>query len=253
MRIDLNCDLGEGFGIYRWGNDREVLKYITSANIACGCHAGDPLVMAETVELAAAAGVAVGAHPGYPDLQGFGRRAMAYSPTEVYHYVLYQLGALAGIAKAKGTRVAHVKPHGALYNQAAADIGLAKAVARAVRDFDPGLVLYGLAGSELLKAGEELGLQVAGEAFADRAYQDDGSLVSRLDPRGVLRDLKAMAAQALELVLKGRVISVNGKEVRVKADTLCIHGDTPGAWEAAREIHRALKEQGVLLSSLGRL
>ncbi len=245
MRVDLNCDLGEGFS-----SDGEILKYITSANIACGYHAGDPLLMAKTVELAAAAGVAVGAHPGYPDLQGFGRRNMACSSDEVYHFILYQLGALAGIARAKGVRMVHVKPHGALYNQAAIDGELAMAVARAVKDFDPRLMLYGLARSELLRAGEEVGLTVAAEVFSDRAYRDDGTLVPRQEPGAVLAGAD-VAAQALDLVLRGKVRTVSGREIEVKADTICIHGDTSGALEAAREINKAFREHGITLISPG--
>lgn len=240
--IDLNSDLGESFGAYRLGNDAAMMPLITSANIACGFHAGDPLVMAATLRLAREAGVAVGAHPGYPDLQGFGRREMDMSPEEVEACVLYQLGALEAFARAQGVRLAHVKPHGALYNQAARNAALASAVAQAVLRFNPDLILVGLAGSALITAGRETGLRVAAEAFPDRAYNPDGSLRSRRLPGAVLELPAEVAAQALNLAQNG----INGQPV----DTLCLHGDNPAAVEHARAVNEILTSAGLILASL---
>ncbi|HPH97499.1 MAG TPA: 5-oxoprolinase subunit PxpA [Anaerolineaceae bacterium] len=240
--IDLNSDLGESFGAYRLGDDAAMMPLITSANVACGFHAGDPLVMAATLRLARAAGVAVGAHPGYPDLQGFGRRDMDLTPEEAEACVLYQLGALAAFARAEGVDLVHVKPHGALYNQAARSPALAAAVARAVARFSPGLILVGLAGSALITAGREAGLRVAAEAFPDRAYNPDGSLRSRRLPGAVLEAPAEVAAQALNLAQNG----VNGQPV----DTLCLHGDNPAAVEHARAVNETLTTAGLILASL---
>jgi len=250
-RIDLNCDMGESFGPWRMGNDEAVLEHVTSANVACGMHAGDPRTMRVTVEAARARGVAVGAHPGFPDLQGFGRRAMTLTKSEAYETVLYQVGALAGFAQAAGTRLAHVKAHGMLYNMAAKDAGLAEAIARAVRDFDRDLVFFGLAGSELIRAGEKAGLRTASEVFADRSYQDDGALTPRSQPGAMIEDVETSIAQVKRMVLEGLVRSVSGKDVRVKADTLCIHGDQPGAVAFARRIRDELAAAGVEIGPFG--
>jgi UPF0271 protein len=251
-QIDLNCDMGESFGAYRIGADAEVLPHVTSANVACGFHAGDPRTMRETLAAAAAHGVAVGAHPGLPDLAGFGRRAMDVAPQEVYDLVVYQVGALLGFAAAAGVRVQHVKPHGALYNMAAAQPALAEAVARAVRDVDGGLTLYGLAGSHLLSAGAAAGLRTASEAFADRGYLADGSLVPRRRPDALVTDAGEAVRRALRMVREGRVRSVEGEEVPLRADTLCIHGDAPGAAEFARRLREAFVDAGVAVRAVGR-
>lgn len=243
--IDFNSDLGEGFGLYRLGDDQAVLARITSANIACGFHAGDPRIMRQTVAAAVAAGVAVGAHPSFPDLQGFGRRKMSLSPEEAYECVLYQVGALSGFATAQGTTLQHVKPHGALYNQAAADPTLARAICEAVRDFDPNLYLYGLANSTLTDAGEALGLKVRHEVFADRTYQADGTLTQRGQANAMITDAEQAVAQVLCMLREGHVVAVDGTRVPVRADTLCIHGDQPGAAAFARAIRQALTREGV--------
>ena len=245
MHIDLNSDVGESYGAYRIGADEAVIASITSANIACGYHAGDPAVMRRTVRLARDAGVAIGAHPGFPDLVGFGRRELRATPREVEDLVLYQIGALAGIARAEGTAIAHVKAHGALYNMAARDRSLAGAIARAVRSFDASLVLFGLPGSELLRAGEDAGLQVASEGFADRAYSPDGSLAPRNAPGAVIHEPKEVVGRALEMVEQGRVVATDGTVLRFAVDTLCVHGDTPGAAALAAELRAGLAQHGV--------
>ncbi len=251
MVIDLNCDMGESFGRYHLGSDAAIIPYITSANIACGFHAGDPLVMAETVALAVKAGVNVGAHPGYPDLQGFGRRNMDLTPSEVEAMVLYQVAALAGFARAAGVELVHVKPHGALYNQAAKNLSLAAAVARGVARFSRGLVLVGLAGSSLIAAGQDAGLQVASEGFADRAYNPDGSLRSRSLPGAVYSRPEDAAAQAVSLAQQGIPITFGSQTTYAPVDTLCIHGDTPGAVEFARAVRAALETAGIKIIGFG--
>lgn len=245
MKIDLNCDMGESFGRYTLGTDAELMPYITSANIACGLHASDPLVMDRTVRLAREHGVGIGAHPGFPDLQGFGRRTMQLSLEEAEAFILYQVGALAGFVRAAGAELVHVKPHGALYNQAAKDRPLAEAIARGVARFSRSLILAGLANSLLVEAGLEAGLPVAREAFADRAYEDDGSLRSRQLPGAVLHDPAQAAAQAVRIAREGLVVAHSGQEVSVQAETLCVHGDTPTALTIAQTIRQALNEAGV--------
>ena len=248
--IDLNCDLGESFGPWTLGRDEDVLAFVTSINVACGFHAGDPGVMRRTVRAAASRGVQVGAHPGLPDLQGFGRRAMAVTPSEVHAMVLYQVGALYAFTRAEGIALAHVKPHGALYNMAAADPALARAVAEAVRDFDPGLILVGLAGSHLVKEAEALGLRAASEAFADRAYEADGRLTPRNLAGAMVEDADLAAGRALRMVQEGRVRSRQGEDVLLKADTLCLHGDQPGAAAFALRLRAVLGAAGVTVRPL---
>jgi UPF0271 protein len=245
MNIDLNCDMGESFGRYTLGTDAELMPYISSANIACGLHASDPLVMDQTAKMAREHGVGIGAHPGFPDLQGFGRRIMRLSPEEAEAFTLYQVGALAGFARAAGAQLVHVKPHGALYNQAAKERPLAEAVARGVARFSPSLILVGLAGSALIEAGLELGLSVAREAFADRAYEDDGSLRPRALPGAVHHDPVQAAEQAVRIARDGLVVAYSGLEVPVQAETLCVHGDTPTALTIAQAIRQALAGAGV--------
>ncbi|ARS35524.1 LamB/YcsF family protein [Pontibacter actiniarum] len=247
--VDLNCDMGESYGAWRMGNDSELLNYVTSANIACGYHAGDPSTMKKTVRLALEKGVAMGAHPGLPDLSGFGRREMAVSAEEVYDMVLYQAGALAAFAKAEGTRLHHLKPHGALYNMAATNVELAQAIAEAVYKLDPELILYGLAGSELVKAGEKLGLQTASEVFADRTYQQDGSLTPRRHPNALIVDQEEAVRQVVRMVKEGKVLSQQGDEVPVKADTVCVHGDGPHARAFAQLIRERLLAEGINLTA----
>ncbi|OWT75694.1 MULTISPECIES: LamB/YcsF family protein [unclassified Achromobacter] len=248
--IDLNCDMGESYGAWHMGNDEAVLQYVTSANIACGFHGGDPGTMRHTVAAALAQGVALGAHPSLPDLAGFGRRVMQISPTEAYDMVVYQVGALAGVAAAQGARLHHVKAHGALYNMAVKDVALAQAICRAVHDVDASLVLYGLAGSELLRAAQELGMPVASEVFADRTYQDDGSLSPRSRPGAMIEDLETAVAQVVRMASEGKVRSVNGKDVPVQADTLCIHGDQPNAVIFATGIRAALEKAGIAVRTM---
>jgi UPF0271 protein len=251
--IDLNADMGEGFGSWTMGDDASLLTVVTSANVACGFHAGDPEVMDRTVALAVRNGVALGAHPGYYDLRGFGRREIAADLAEVESDVLYQVGALAAFARSHGTKLTHVKPHGALYNQAALDPELARAVARGVRRAGPELTLVGLATSEpLRRAAEAEGLRFAGEAFADRAYEANGSLRSRRLAGAVISDPEAAAAQAVRIARDGVVVTASGIEVALDAETLCLHGDTPGALGIALAVRHALEAAGVVVSALHR-
>jgi 5-oxoprolinase (ATP-hydrolysing) subunit A len=250
MRVDLNCDFGESFGIYRLGEEEEILQYVTSVNVACGFHAGDPLVMRKTVQMALEQKVAIGAHPGFPDLLGFGRRNIAVTPGEAYAYVVYQIGALAAFVKAEGGKMSHVKPHGALYNMAAKDVALAEAIAKAVYDVDPTLVLYGLAGSELINAGKKIGLRTASEVFADRTYQQDGSLTPRSDPRALIVDEQEAVLQVLAMVKEKRVRSLQGIDVPIEAETVCIHGDGKKAVLFAKRLYEALRKEGVDVCSI---
>ena len=238
--IDINSDLGESFGAYTLGEDAEVLQYVTSANIACGFHASDPLTMQKAVRQAKAAGVKIGAHPGYPDLVGFGRRELKVSPAELKAMVLYQIGALQALCRAEGTKLHHVKPHGAMYNMAAKDEVLALAIAEAVAAFDDSLVLVGLSGSCMKAAAEAKGLRFAAEVFADRAYEDDGSLVSRTKPGAMIEDEDLAIARMLRLMTEGVIESVNGREIRPDADTICVHGDSPRAVAFARRLKESL-------------
>jgi UPF0271 protein len=249
-QIDLNSDVGESFAVYRLGADADVMRSITSANIACGFHAGDPGVMRETVRLAKDAGVSVGAHPGFPDLVGFGRREMRASPREVEDLVLYQIGALAAVAAAQGVSLSHVKAHGALYNMAARDRALADAIARAVAAFDRALILFGLPNSELLRAGDAAGLRVASEGFADRAYLPDGSLAPRTVPGSVIHDASAVLDRSLRMVTGGEVLAIDGSRLAFTVDTLCVHGDTPGAAELARQLREGLERRGVRVAPM---
>ncbi|MDP2054042.1 MAG: 5-oxoprolinase subunit PxpA [Acidobacteriota bacterium] len=251
MRIDLNSDLGESFGPWPMGDDAALMASISSANVACGFHAGDPGAMRATVALAKASGVAVGAHPGFPDLVGFGRREMKATPQEVEDFVVYQVAALAGIAATQGVRLQHVKAHGALYNMACRDRALAGAIARAVAAIDKNLILFGLPGSELIKAGREVGLPVAAEVFADRAYEADGSLASRQKAGSVIHDQATVAARAIKMVQERRVVALDGSEIALEADTICLHGDTPGAVQLARAVRAGLEGAGIQVMNLG--
>lgn len=249
ITVDLNCDIGESYGAYTIGNDAAIFPYITSANIACGFHAGDASSMKQAVRLALKNKVAIGAHPGLPDLQGFGRREWAISAEEAYDMVIYQIGALNGFVQAEGGILHHVKPHGALYNMAAGNSALAEAIAEAVYKINPMLVLYGLSGSALTKAGEQLGLRVAHEVFADRTYQQDGSLTSRRLPGAIIHDEALAVAQSLRMVQEGLVKSTSGADISIKADTVCLHGDGQHAVTFAINIHNKFKAENILLQA----
>jgi UPF0271 protein len=250
MNIDLNSDLGESFGPWPMGQDGALMDSITSANVACGFHAGDPGVMRATIALAREKGVAIGAHPGFQDLVGFGRREIKASPSEVEDLVLYQVSALAGMAAAQGAALQHVKAHGALYNMACRDRALADAIARAVAAFDRSLILFGLPGSELLRAGEAAGLAVAAEVFADRAYDPDGSLTARSKPGSVIHDTRKVVERAIKMVRDQKVIAVDGSTIALRADTICLHGDTPGAADHARAVRAGLEHAGIKIANL---
>ncbi len=248
-KVDINCDIGEGFGAYRLGFDEEIMPHISSANIACGFHAGDPPYMRRTVRLAEAASAGIGAHPGLPDLMGFGRREMMISPDEARDYATYQIGALQAFIRTK--KLQHVKPHGALYNMGARNEELARAVAEAVRDVDPDLILVAMAGSRWIEVGRELGLRVAREAFADRSVNPDGTLVPRNHPGAVINDVDEVVASVLRIVIEGKVTAINGEEVEMMADTICLHGDTPGAADLARTVRQRLQAAGVTIVPMG--
>jgi len=252
MRVDINSDMGESFGAYTIGHDDGLMNAITSANVAAGFHAGDPSVLRATVRLAKARGVAVGAHPGFPDLVGFGRRELNVTPKEAEDMVLYQVAAVAGVAAAEGVRIQHVKPHGALFNMAVRSPELSAAIARAVAAFDRSLILFGLPGSEILKAGLETGVRIAAEVFADRAYEPDGSLASRRKPGAVIHDAAAVVARAVRMVTENTVVATDGSVVRLDADTICVHGDTPGSDELAAKIRAGLEAAGVTVKAIGK-
>ncbi len=252
MKLDINCDMGESYGAWTMGNDEALMPHITSASIACGWHAGDPQVMRRTVTLAKTHGVRIGAHPGYPDLLGFGRRPMQLSPGQAKDYLLYQIGALAAFAKAEGLRLQHVKPHGALYTVAAKDRALSEEIAEAVAEADPTLILVGPPESELLRAGQGAGLRVAREGFGDRAYNEDGSLVSRRLPGALVTDPDAVADRVL-MMLEGKVKAITGRMIAVMVDTICLHGDTPGVSAIAKRLRARLAGAGMKLVPLGEL
>lgn len=245
--VDINSDLGESYGAFTVGDDKEVLKFISSANIACGYHAGDHNVMFETVRHALKCGVQIGAHPGLPDLAGFGRREMNLSPREVYNLVVYQIGALAAVCKVCGTSIAHVKPHGALYNMAAKNRSIANAIAEAVADLDSNLVLFGLAGSDLVKAGEEKGLLVAQEVFTDRTYQADGTLTPRQEENAMIHDPQLAIKRAVRMIKEGKVVAVDGTDLEIKADTICVHGDGHQAVAFVTELKQVLVQENIAL------
>ena len=250
MKIDLNCDLGESFGAYKLVLDDQVLPYISSANVACGFHASDPVVMDKTVALAKDAGVAVGAHPGYPDLQGFGRRNMTIPPREVKAMVMYQIGALQAFCTAHGLKLQHVKPHGALYNMAGKDEALAMAVCEAIQAVDDSLILLGLSGSKMLEAADKIGLRSAREVFADRAYEEDGSLVARTKPGAMITDEDEAVERGIRLIREGRVTAVTGKDIPIRADSVCVHGDSPKALAFVQKIRAALTAEQIQIVPL---
>ncbi|THE13760.1 5-oxoprolinase subunit PxpA [Bacillus timonensis] len=248
--IDLNCDLGESFGAYKIGNDEQVLPHISSANIACGFHAGDPHVMNQTVQLAKKHDVAIGAHPGFQDLAGFGRRAMAVSPSDVYDLMLYQIGALSAFCQVHDVKLTHVKPHGALYNMAAVDINLAEAIAQAIANLDPTLALYGLAGSKLIEAGEKYGLNAVSEVFADRTYQLDGTLTPRTETNAVLHDSNEAIRQVLQMVKEQTVQTITGEVISIKADSICVHGDNSHALQFVQQLRHALTNECITIKAI---
>ena len=252
VSIDLNADVGESLGPWPMGADEQLIPLVSSVNIACGFHAGDPATIQRTVALAVASGAAIGAHPGYPDLVGFGRRDMEMAADDLEAAIVYQVGAVAAFARAAGAELRHVKAHGALYNRAARDRSVAETIARAVRRCGSELVVVGLAGSALLDAGQAAGLAVAAEGFPDRAYEPDGSLRSRRLPGAVLADSAAVARRAVMMARDGAVLAVDGSSVRLEVDTLCLHGDTPGAAEHAAAVRAALEATGIAVASLGR-
>jgi len=249
-RVDLNADIGESFGAYKIGNDERILDLVTSANIACGFHAGDPSTMHQTVKIALEKGVGIGAHPGLPDLLGFGRRNINVSPQEVYDMVVYQVGALYGFVKAEGGNIQHIKPHGALYNMAAVNPGLAEAIAQAVYKISPELILFGLAGSELIKAGKKIGLRIANEVFADRTYQEDGTLTPRGELNAFISNSAKAVQQVLQMIKEGKVKSLQGTDITIRADTICIHGDSPHTLEFAKQILKYLQVHQISVQRL---
>ncbi|GGE79565.1 LamB/YcsF family protein [Priestia taiwanensis] len=249
--IDLNSDVGESFGAYTIGNDEEVLQHVSSANIACGFHAGDYNVMMDTVKLAHSLGVSIGAHPGFPDLGGFGRREMKMSEEEIFNLVVYQVGAIQAAATVCGTNVKHVKPHGALYNMASTDRKMADAIAKAVYTVNSDLILFGLAGSELVRAGEAVGLTVAQEVFADRTYQPDGTLTPRSYPNAMIHDVNVAAKRVLRMVKEKKVKAVNGQDIAIQADTICVHGDGPEALQFVQTLREKLLTENIHIQPIG--
>jgi len=247
--IDLNCDMGESYGAWKMGADADVMPFITSANVACGFHAGDPATIRKTVRLAVDRGVAVGAHPSLPDLMGFGRRVMRISPQDMYDLVIYQAGAVEAFARAAGAKLHHVKCHGALYNMAATDEGLSEAMARAVRDLGGNVMLYALSNSLMMNTARNKNIPVAGEVFADRGYSDDGTLAPRDRPGGMIEEPMAAAKQALAMIEEGYVMSLSGKRVAVAADTMCLHGDQPGAVAFAQALRKVFSERGITVAA----
>jgi UPF0271 protein len=251
MRIDLNADVGESFGAFTIGDDAGLMKVVTSANVAAGFHAGDPSVLRRTIRMAKTHGVAVGAHPGFPDLAGFGRREMHVTTREAEDLVLYQLAAVAGVAAAEGARLQHVKAHGALFNMAAVDRDLAEALARAVASFDRTLILFASPGSEMASAAGRLGLRVAHEVFADRAYDSSGCLVPRQQAGAVVHDVDVVVARAVRMATDGTVVALDGSVLKLDAHTMCVHGDTPGAARLAAAVRQGLEAAGVIVAAIG--
>lgn len=252
-RVDLNSDLGESFGRYTLGMDDKIIPLITSANVACGYHASDPVVMNKTIEMAKAAGIRVGAHPGFPDLMGFGRRNMNVSPAEAKAYVLYQLGALDAFCKAHGVKMQHVKPHGALYNMAAKDYKLSTAICEAIREYDDNLIVMALSGGELVRAAKDMGLRVALEVFADRAYEEDGTLVARTKEGAMITDEEEAIRRVIRMVKEQKVTAITGKDIDIKADSICVHGDGAKALAFVERIKKTMEEEGIQICSIDEL
>ena len=252
-RVDLNCDLGESFGRYTLGMDDKVIPLITSANVACGYHASDPVVMEKTIAMAKEAGICVGAHPGFPDLMGFGRRNMHITPAEARAYTLYQLGALDAFFRANGMKMQHVKPHGAFYNMAAKDYDLAKGICEAIKSFDDSLVVMALCGGELIRAAEDMGLRAASEVFADRAYEEDGSLVNRRKDGAMITDEDEAIARVIRMVKEKKVTAITGKDIPIKADSVCVHGDGAKALAFVEKIRKELTKENVQICPLNEI
>lgn len=250
LSIDLNCDLGESFGNYKLGLDSEVIPLISSANVACGYHASDPHVMYKTIAMAKEAGIQVGAHPGYPDLMGFGRRNMAVTPTENRDFVLYQVGALDAFCRTQGMTLQHVKPHGAMYNMAGADYDLACGICEAIKSYNPDLIVMGLAGSKMVKAAQDMGLKVAQEVFADRAYEEDGSLVNRRKPGAMITDEAIAIDRVVRMIKEHKVTAITGKDIDLVPDSVCVHGDGVKALEFVSLIRKRLAEEGIEIKAL---
>lgn len=251
--VDLNSDLGESFGAYKIGMDEEVIKLVSSANVACGFHASDPVVMKKTVSAALKAGIGIGAHPGFPDLMGFGRRNMVISPDEAYAYVTYQLGALSAFCAQQGASIQHVKPHGALYNMAGKDYKLAEGICRAIYDFNPEIILLGLSGSQMINAGRDIGLKCANEFFADRAYEDDGSLRARTKEGSMIEDENEAIERVVKVLKTGYVTTYSGNELELKIDSICVHGDNAHALEFVKIIRSRLAEENIEIAPLSRV
>ena len=248
--VDLNSDLGESFGRYTIGNDDKIIPLISSANVACGYHAADPVVMGKTIAMAKEADIRVGAHPGFPDLMGFGRRNMNVTPAEAKAYVLYQLGALDAFCRVNGVKMQHVKPHGALYNMAAKDYALSTAICEAIKEFDSNLIVLALSGGQLAKAAQDMGLRTAMEVFADRGYEEDGTLVDRRKEGAMITDENEAIARVIRMVKEGKVESINGNDIAIKADSICVHGDNPKALEFVKNIRETLIAEGVEIKNL---
>ncbi|MFC4766201.1 LamB/YcsF family protein [Effusibacillus consociatus] len=249
LKVDLNCDMGESFGLYQLGNDEEMMQYITSANIACGYHGGDPHVMRKTAELAKKYGVAIGAHPGFPDLMGFGRRYMNCTPAEIKDYITYQVGALREFATGLGLKIQHVKPHGALYMMAMEDEKLARAILEAIAEVDSNTIVFAMNHSAVVEAGQKMGIPVAKEVYSDREHTATGSIVlTRKGPS--IQDYRQMADRVVRMIKEGQVVAHTGEKVSIKAETVCVHGDTPGAPQLAKAIAEALKENEIQISSI---
>lgn len=249
-KVDLNSDLGESFGRYTIGSDDRIIPLITSANIACGFHASDPVVMMKTVNMVKEASAGAGAHPGYPDLMGFGRRNMNVSHEEAKAYTLYQISALGGMCKAAGAKLSHVKPHGAMYNMAGKDYELSKAICEAIKEYDPSLIVMGLAGSQMVKAARDMGLKTAEEVFADRAYEEDGSLVARSKPGAMIEDEDEAIARVVRMIKEGKVQAITGNDIDIKADSVCVHGDGEKALLFVEKIRKALTDEGIEICPL---
>lgn len=248
--VDINCDMGESFGAYKIGNDGKIMEFISSANIACGFHAGDPTIMNKTVKLCLEKNVSIGAHVGFQDLIGFGRRNVDISPKEAYEITIYQIGALYGFIKSYGGKMNHVKPHGALYNMAAKNEDLSRAISEAVYKIDPELILFGLSGSKLVNEGKKIGLRVANEVFADRTYTDMGTLTPRKEENALIKDEEESVRQVVKMIKTGKVNSTTGKEINIKADTVCIHGDGEKALEFAKKIRSELMINNITIKSI---
>lgn len=252
-RVDLNSDLGESFGRYTLGSDDQIIPLITSANVACGFHASDPVVMKKTIEMTREAGIHVGAHPGYPDLMGFGRRNMTISPAEAKAYTLYQIGALDAFCKAAGLEMQHVKPHGAFYNMAAKDYKLAHGICEAIAEYNPKLILMALSGSEMIRAAEDCGLRAASEVFADRAYEEDGTLVNRSKEGAMITDEDEAIARVVRMIKEQKVTAITGKDIPLKADSICVHGDGAKALAFVAKIRETLTKEGIEICPLAKM